>query len=422
MSELSRKQCLKILKLLNAVGFSAKFSNFAAAKSSKSFEMKRIEVVKADSHRRMRDFLDMPSRIYDGCQQYVPDLNSDVLALFDKRRNAGLVFSSVQPFVAYRNGETVGRVVGVLNRKANETWNTHNVRFSMIEFIDDLEVSKALLQTVAAWGKDQGMEVLQGPMGVTDFDKEGMLVEDFELTGSMTAYYNPAYYPKHLEQLGFRKEVDWLQVRIQIPQEVPAKYARVAQYAREQVGLTVRKVSRHDVLKGGYGRKIFDLLNQAYAPIFGFSALSEKQADEFLGKYVPLLDMELVPMVENDKGELVGIAVTLVSMVSALQKSQGRLWPFGWYHLLKAMWGRRDDNTELLLIAVRPDYQGLGVNALFFDDLIPVYNKKGVTWAETGPQLEDNLRELSQWKPLSPQFVKRRRCYTLEIERIKCNH
>ena len=374
-----------------------------------------ITVVKADNGKRLNDFLDLPDRIYETLPQYVPDYRSDVLALFDERRNAGLAFSAVQPFVAYRGNEAVGRVVGVVNRKANATWQTQVVRFSMIEFVDDVQVAKALLDTVADWGRQQGMDRIQGPMGITDFDKEGMLVEDFQLTGSMTAYYNPDYYPRHLEQLGFKKEVDWLQVRIQIPQEVPAKYVRVAQYARETVGLTVRKVSRKAVLKGGYGRKIFNLLNEAYAPIFGFSKLTDEQADSFLNKYVPLLDMELVPLIENAEGELVGIAVTLPSLASALQKSRGRLWPWGWYHLLRAMLWKREDSVEMLLVAVRPDYQGLGVNALFFDDLIPIYNKKGITWAETGPQLEDNMRELTQWKPLGPAFVKRRRCYTRSL-------
>jgi len=215
--------------------------------------------------------------------------------------------------------------------------------------------------------------------------------------------------------LGLKKEVDWLQVRINIPQEVPPRYARVAQYAREQIGLTVKKASRREVLRGAYGPKIFKLLNEAYAPIFGFSAFSPKQAQKFLDKYVPLFNMDMIPLVENAEGELVGIAVTMPSLTEALQKSRGRLWPTGWFHLLKALKWQHEDNTEMLLVAVRPDYQGMGVNALFFDDLIPIYNKYGIKWAETGPQLEDNVRELTQWKPLHPEIVKRRRCWMKEI-------
>ncbi len=377
--------------------------------------MEEIKVVKVGSKQEMDDFLNVTDKIYAGCSQYVPDMRSDVRAMFNSIGDASQRTSEAQPFVAYRGQEVVGRVVGVVNKKANDTWKTHNVRFSMIEFIDDLAVSKALLDAVEAWGKAQGMDKLQGPMGVTDFDKEGMLVEDFELRGSMTAYYNPAYYPKHMEQLGFEKEVDWLQIRINIPKEVPARYVRVAQYAREQFGLKVKFAKRHEVQKGEYGPKIFKLLNEAYAPIFGFSAFSQKQAQVFLDKYVPLFKMDMVPLVENEQGELVGIAVTMPSLTEALQKSHGRLWPTGWYHLLKSLKWKHEDNTEMLLVAVRPDYQGLGVNALFFDKLIPIYNKYGIKWAETGPQLEDNVRELTQWKPLHPETVKRRRCWMRKI-------
>lgn len=377
--------------------------------------MEEIKVVKVGSKQEMDDFLNVTDKIYAGCSQYVPDMRSDVRAMFNSIGDASQRTSEAQPFVAYRGQEVVGRVVGVVNKKANDTWKTHNVRFSMIEFIDDLAVSKALLDAVEAWGKAQGMDKLQGPMGVTDFDKEGMLMEDFELRGSMTAYYNPAYYPKHMEQLGFEKEVDWLQIRINIPKEVPARYVRVAQYAREQFGLKVKFAKRHEVQKGEYGPKIFKLLNEAYAPIFGFSAFSQKQAQMFLDKYVPLFKMDMVPLVENEQGELVGIAVTMPSLTEALQKSHGRLWPTGWYHLLKSLKWKHEDNTEMLLVAVRPDYQGLGVNALFFDKLIPIYNKYGIKWAETGPQLEDNVRELTQWKPLHPETVKRRRCWMRKI-------
>ena len=377
--------------------------------------MEEIKVVKVGSKQEMDDFLNVTDKIYAGCSQYVPDMRSDVRAMFNSIGDASQRTSEAQPFVAYRGQEVVGRVVGVVNKKANDTWKTHNVRFSMIEFIDDLAVSKALLDAVEAWGKAQGMDKLQGPMGVTDFDKEGMLVEDFELRGSMTAYYNPTYYPKHMEQLGFEKEVDWLQIRINIPKEVPARYVRVAQYAREQFGLKVKFAKRHEVQKGEYGPKIFKLLNEAYAPIFGFSAFSQKQAQMFLDKYVPLFKMDMVPLVENEQGELVGIAVTMPSLTEALQKSHGRLWPTGWYHLLKSLKWKHEDNTEMLLVAVRPDYQGLGVNALFFDKLIPIYNKYGIKWAETGPQLEDNVRELTQWKPLHPETVKRRRCWMRKI-------
>jgi len=184
------------------------------------------------------------------------------------------------------------------------------------------------------------------------------------------------------------------------------------------MGLKVVKKSVDELLRGGYGQQLFHLLNVAYKPIFGFSELSPAQIDDFLAKYIRLINPELIPIVMNEKGEMIGAAVTMGSLAEALRKSRGKLFPFGWYHMLKSLKWKREDHVEMLLIAVRPDYQGYGVNALFFDDLIPIYNKYGYHWAETGPQLEDNIRELSQWKPLHPQFVKRRRCYTMKLDNL----
>jgi len=381
--------------------------------------MNSVKVIPVTNRQQMKDFVHVPRDIYRDNQQYVPEMEADVPRLFDPKYNSALEFSDIQPFVAYREDVPVGRIVGIVNRKANERWKTKNVRFSLIEFMDDLEVSKALLAAVETWGQGQGMDSIQGPMGITDFDKEGMLLEDFHLTGSVNTIYNLEYYPRHMEALGYQKEVDWLQVRIQIPEEVPAKYARVAQYAREQVGLRVVKLNDHQIYNEGYGQKVFELLNECYKPIFGFSALSSQQIDEFLHKYLPVIDNQLIPIVLNDKDEVVGVSISMGSLSRPMQKAKGRLWPWGWYPLLKAMKWHREDNAEMLLIAVRPDYQGLGVNALFFDDLIPIFNKYGFRWAETGPQLENNVRELSQWKPLNPQYLKRRRCYTKKLENTK---
>jgi len=378
--------------------------------------MNEVKVIAVNNRQQMKDFIRLPRYIYQNCPQYVPELENEVPRIFDKKTNSALEFSDIQPFVAYCDNTPVGRIVGIVNSKANNHWKTHNVRFSMIEFIDNPAVSKVLLETVESWGKARGMDTIQGPMGITDFDKEGMLIEDFHLTGSINTIYNPEYYHRHLEALGYQKEVDWLQIRIQIPEEIPAKYARVAQYAREQIGLRIIKVTDKQLYREGFGKKIFDLLNECYKSIFGFSALSSRQIDEFLHKYLPLVDNNLIPIVLNEKDEVVGVAITMGSLARPMQKAQGRLWPWGWYPLVKALKWHREDNAEMLLIAVRPDYQGLGVNALFFDNLIPIFNQYGFRWAETGPQLENNVRELTQWKPLKPEHVKRRRCYTKKIK------
>ena len=371
----------------------------------------KVEVRKVTCRQSMDDFVRLPRMMYRGVPQYVPDLERDVVAVFCRKSNPGLEFSDVQPFVAYRDDVPVGRIAGIVNRKANERWQQRVVRFGLIEFIDDQDVSRALLDAVAQWGQEQGMDTLQGPLGITDFDKEGMLVEDFHLTGTMNTIWNPDYYPRHMEALGFQKAVDWLQIRIGIPKETPLRYSRTAQYVREQIGLRVVKMGDAGIEPRRYARQALEMFNEAYAPIFGFSALSETQITAFLDRYLPLLDRQMAPIVLNEQGEVVGAAVTIGSLSRALQKADGRLWPTGWYHLLKALKWKHEDTVEMLLVGVRPDYQGMGVNALFFDDLIPIYNRYGFKWAETGPQLEDNIRELSQWKALQPEYVKRRRCY-----------
>lgn len=378
--------------------------------------MKAISVKKVGTKREMDDFVKFAGWLYAGCQYYVPDLEMDIRDTFDSRKNAGLEFSDIQPFIAYNEeGKVVGRIAGIINHRANEKWQKKNVRFGFIDFIDDTEVSAALLKAVEQWGKEHGMEYIQGPMGIFDFDKEGMLIEDFDKMGSMITIYNYPYYPEHMAMLGYEKEVDWVQICIEVPEEVPSKYARVAKLSREMFGLHMKKLTNEDVSKHGYGKKVFDLLNTAYAPLFGYTELSDKQVDMYVDRYFPLIDKQMLPIIENEKGEVVGVAITMGSLSRALQKAKGKIFPFGWYHLIRALKWKSEEKAELLLIAVRPDYQGLGVNALFFDDLIPVYNKRHFKWAETGPQLEDNIKELTQWKPLNPTLTKRRRCYKKKL-------
>lgn len=365
----------------------------------------------------MDDFIKLTDKLYANCPYYVPDLEMDVRDMFNPQKNPGLEFSDIQAFIAYdATHKPVGRIAGIINHHANEKWQTKNVRFGFIDFIDSPEVSKSLLKAVEEWGKGRGMKQIQGPMGITDFDKEGMLVEDFDQMGSINTLYNYDYYPRHLETLGYKKEVDWVQVRIEIPHDTPKKYARVAKLSKEMFNLKVKKLTNEDITKGGYGHKIFQLLNTAYTPIFGFTELSDKQIDYFIKQYLQLVDKQLMPIVENEQDELVGVAVTMCSLSNAMRKAHGKLFPFGWFHLIKALKWKPEDNAEMLLIAVRPDYQMLGVNALFFDDLIPIYNKYHIRWAETGPQLENNVRELTQWKALNPTYTKRRRCYKKDIE------
>ncbi len=379
-------------------------------------DMNGLRVIKVNTRKAMNDFVDFPKKLYAKCPYYVPDLDMDVRETFRKKPDNGTSFSELQPFVAYDGqGHCVGRIAGIINHRANTKWKTKNVRFGFIEFIDDPQVSSALLEAVEEWGCEHGMESIQGPMGIFDFDKEGMLVEDFDQLGSMITIYNYPYYPRHLEALGYEKEVDWVQIHVDVPKEVPPKYARVSKLVKEMFGLHIKKLTSKDIYINGYGKKVFNLLNKAYSPLFGYTELLDEQIKEYVNRYFPLIDKRLLPVVENEQGDVVGVAITMNSLSHALQKSRGKLFPFGWFYLLKALKWQREPKAEMLLVAVHPDYQGLGVNALFFDDLIPIYNQCGFKYAETGPQLEDNVRELSQWKPLNPSLTKRRRCYRKQL-------
>lgn len=373
--------------------------------------MQRIEIRPVVSAGELRRFAALGNRLYKGCPQYVPDLEGDVRRMFSPASNAAYEFSEAQPFLAYRDGEAVGRVAAIINHRANETWGVKNVRFSYLDFPDDPAVSAALIEAVEQWGRNRGMTACQGPMGFTDFDKEGMLVEGFDRLGTLTAYYNHAYCPRHLEALGYEKEADWVQLRVSVPKDIPARFVRVSELVTRRYGLRVVKPTGRTIFSEGYGRKIFDLLNEAYAPLFGFSRLSERQVDEIVKQYFGLMDMRLVTLILTPDDELVGIAATMGSLSRALQKSGGRLLPFGWWPLLRSLRFKPEDTVEMILIAVKPTWQGRGVNALLFSDLIPIYNRYGFRWAETAPQLELNHKELNQWDVFDPEVSKRRRCY-----------
>ena len=381
--------------------------------------MSTVTVRMVETKKDLDAFVEFPLSLYADSKEYVPDLDSDVRNSFDPKKNHGLSFTKVQAFIAEKDGCVVGRIVGIINPHANKKWNIDCVRFGYVDFIDDREVSAALFDAVEKWGRDRGMNVMQGPLGITDFDKEGMLVEDFDRMGSMIEIYNYPYYPEHMEALGFRKEVDWVQIRVEIPKEVPARYRRVAQLSSEMYNLHVRKVKNMKAAMGVDGHRLFDLMNLSFAPLFGYSEFTPKQVDYFLKTYLKIADLDLIPFVENEKGELVGTAVTMGSLSRAMQKSKGRLWPTGWIHMLKDLYIRHEDTVNLLLVAVRPDMQGLGVTAMIFNDLIPIYNRKGYRYAETGPQLEDNAKELTQWKPMHPETIKRRRCYRKVLGCVK---
>lgn len=375
-----------------------------------------VEIKKVTTKSELKRFIRFNYEFYKDNPYSVPDLYDDMLNTFSPKKNAAFEFCEADYFLALRDGKIVGRVAAIINRRANETWNRKTVRFGWIDFIDDMEVSTALIDTVKQWGQERGMTEIEGPLGFTDMDAEGMLVEGFDQLSTMATIYNYPYYPQHMERLGLSKSADWVEMKIYVPDAIPEKHRRISDIIAKRYNLHIRKLkSKKEVRQSGVAHDIFRLINDAYTPLFGYSRMTERQIDQYVKMYVPVLDLRMVSIVENEQNEIVAVGISMASLSRALQKAKGRLLPFGWYHLLKALMWKRPKVLDLLLVAVRPDYQGKGVNALLFTDLIPVYKELGFEYAESNPELEMNEKVQNQWQYFKTEQHKRRRCFKADI-------
>lgn len=371
-----------------------------------------VEIKKVTTKAELKKFIRFNYEFYKDNPYSVPDLYDDMLNTFSPQKNAAFEFCEADYFLALRDGKIVGRVAAIINRRANDTWNKHTVRFGWIDFIDDIEVSTALIDTVKQWGRERGMTEIEGPLGFTDMDAEGMLIEGFDQLSTMATIYNYPYYPQHMERLGMEKSADWVEMKIYVPDQIPEKHQRISQIIARKYNLHIRKIkSKKEIRETGIAHDIFRLINDAYTPLFGYSRMTERQIDQYVKMYVPVLDLRMVSIVENEQNEIVAVGISMASLSRALQKAKGRLLPFGWFHLLKALMWKRPKVLDLLLVAVRPDYQGKGVNALLFTDLIPVYKELGFEYAESNPELEMNEKVQNQWQYFKTEQHKRRRCF-----------
>ena len=374
-----------------------------------------VQIKKVETNKDLRTFSKFANKLYKGSAFYVPTMPVDERNTLDKKKNAAFEFCDADYFLAYKDGKLVGRVAAILNPKANMAWKTKQVRFGWIDFIDDYEVSEALINQVIAWGRERGMEHIAGPLGFTDFDPEGMLVEGFDRLGTMAMLYNHPYYMVHMERLGMVKEVDWLEFRITIPEVLPDKFVKMSEIVKQRYNLKVRKLTHRDIKRENYGQKFFNLINECYCNLYGYSLLSEKQIDQYVKFYLSVLDLRMASFVENEQGELIAAGVAMPSLSEALQKCGGNLFPTGWWHLIKNMYIRKPDTLDLLLVGVRPDYQSKGVNAMIFTDLFQVYKDMGFKYAETSAELETNVKIQQMFGIFEPEQHKRRRIYTKEI-------
>jgi len=360
-------------------------------------------------------FVEFPNKLYEGNQYFVPKLFFDEMDTLNPEKNAACKFCDMALYLAYKDGEVVGRVAAIVNRIANENWNHKEVRFGWFDFIDDPEVSSALLERVAAFGRERGMERMAGPLGFTDFDPEGMLVDGYDQLCTMALTYNYPYYMKHMEALGFTKEIDWLEYKIIIPKEVPEKITRVANIVRERYGMKVRHITKNDVFKKGLGHEIFDLINVTYSHLYNFTILPYDVIDQYVDLYMGFLDLDLVTVIDDADGNLAGFGVTMPSITRALQKCGGKLLPTGMLRILNSMYFKHEPSMELLLVAVRPEHKNKGILALMFERMIPLANKYGFEYAETNAELESNVGMISAWSAFDKEQTKRRRVYGKDI-------
>ena len=359
----------------------------------------------------LKKFIEFPNILYKDNPYYVPKLYIGELDTLDKQSNPAFDFSEAEYYLAYKNNEIVGRIAAIINYNANKAWNHKEVRYGWFDFIDDKEVSSSLLNTVIEFGKNRGMEKIVGPLGFTDFDPEGMLVEGFDEMCTMVLLYNYEYYPRHLEEMGYTKEIDWLEYKLYLPEEVPEKISKVSRIVKEKYGFKIRKFTKKEIKKEKLGHKIFALINEAYSELYNFTILPEKLIDKYVDFYLGILDLNYVTLVEDSDKNIIAVGITTPSIVKALKKCNGKLFPFGWFHILKSLYFKHEEGVELLLVGVTKEHRNKGVLALIFEDLIPRYQKGGFKYGESNAELETNIQVQAPWDMFEKEQKKRRRIY-----------
>ena len=378
--------------------------------------MSQITIKRVENKRDLKRFIELHYDLYAGNPYDVPNLFSDEMKTLSKDKNAAFEFCEAEYFMAYNaEHQLVGRVAAIINHRANKRWGRLCVRFGWIDFIDDINVSRALLQAVEDYGRSKGMNEMIGPLGFSDLDPEGMLTWGFVQLGTMPTIYNYSYYPEHMEQLGdFEKDNDYVEFKLMVPDTVPEKYTKISRMIETRYNLHVRKFTKKDIFEGGYGRKIFELINTCFKDLYGYSELSDSQISQYIDMYLPMADLSLITGVEdwNAEKKLVAVGISIPSLSVALQKCRrGRLFPMGWWHILRALKQHKTKGVDLLLLGVLPEYRMKGANALMFSDLIPRYQAYGFEWGESQVEMETNENVQSLWQYLETILHKRRRCY-----------
>jgi len=365
------------------------------------------------SKKDLKKFIWFGINLYKNCEFAAPPLLMDDLLNLSKGKNPALDFCEVGYFLAFKNEKIVGRIAVIINPVSNHTWNQKHARFGWVDFIDDQEVTKALFDTAISWAKAKGMTSIHGPLGFTDFDHEGTLIEGFDKLGTLAGIYNYPYYSRHIEQNGFVKDSDWKEYLITIPEVFPERYFRIADIVKQKYKLTALQFKSRKEVVENYAQKIFDLLNLSYSHLYGYTKLNENQKNFYIKLYFSFFRIDTVSIIVDDKDDVIALGIAMPSFTKALQKAKGRLFPFGWFYMLRAL--RTNDRVDLYLMAVHPDYQNKGINSIMFAELMPRFAKNGYKFAESNPELESNTRMSSQWGSFEHVNHKSRRVYIKNI-------
>ncbi len=372
-----------------------------------------IVIKEVISKRELKKFITFPDKLYAGNKYWIPSLHSQEMNTLHKDKNPAFDFCEVKYWLAYKDGKIVGRIAGIIVTRYIKKWKNKYARFGWVDFIDDDNVSKALFDTLETWAKDKGMGAVHGPLGFTDLDPEGMLIEGFDELGTIVTIYNYPYYPEHLERLGYKKDIDWVEFEVKVPDKLPEKIERIAAVVKKKNKLQILNATKSkDLLP--YAKEIFQVINEAFEPLYGVVPLTEKQIDKYIKHYFSMIRPDFVSLILDEQNKIAAFGITMPSLSKAFQKAKGKLFPLGLFHIMKAL--KKNDRVDLYLVAVRPDLQGKGVNSLLFNNLFNTYKSNNIIKAETNPELESNTKVQAQWKFFDRRQHKRRRCYIKQLK------
>lgn len=373
-----------------------------------------VSLVKVETLSQLKQFVDFPLRLYRNVPQYVPAPRFDELRTLRKDKNPAFEFCEAEYWLAYKDGQPAGRIAGIINKRYIEKWGNRYARFGWVDFIDDPEVTRALFNAVEEWASAKGMQAVHGPLGFTDLDREGLLIEGFSERATLAENYNYPYYQVHVEALGYRKDIDWLEFQVSTPREIPEKVKRVTEILAKRSGVHLYEWRNKKEIVQKFGKPLFDLIDETYAKLYGTTPLSERQIQMYIKQYLGFVDPRFTKILVDEKEQLIGFGITMPSMSEAFYRSKGRIFPFGWYHILKAL--RHPKVLDMYLVAVKPEYQARGVVAILMNAIQQSAIEAGIEYAETNLELETNVEVQGIWKDYPKRQHKRRRAYIKDLK------